>query len=521
MRGKDNKEEESEHPNLYRELFEHSADAILVIEDETFVDCNRATMEMLHYRDKAELLSTHPSELSPPTQPDGRASFEKANEMIALAFEHGSHRFEWDHKRADGEIFPVEVLLTVIHRGAKPLLHVVWRDITERKQLEEQLRHAQKMEALGRLTGGIAHDFNNLLVAIIGHSELLQLELDALNPLRLHVEQIRRAGDRAAALVRQLLAFSRKQKFSPRVLDLPAILKNLEAFLPRLIGEDIQLTLSAKIESIPILADPIQIEQIVINLATNGRDAMHGGGTLSIEAHKVEIRETSAFTQTTLTPGSYACLTVTDSGVGMDGSTMRQACDPYFTTKAIGKGTGLGLATVYGIARQAGGGIHLQSTQGEGTTVTVYLPITEAPLSSSEPHIKPSSPQGGCETILLVEDEIAVSHLVVQVLQRKGYQVLLAPNGVEALKLWRQHEKTIDLLVTDVVMPEKDGISLVRDLRQEGFSSEVLFISGYTSDDPARIQELGKEANLLAKPFTTEELAVRIREALDRSGAGS
>jgi len=265
---------ERNRTDQYRALFEQSADAILIIDGVRFVDCNQATVDMLRHRDKQELLETHPSELSPPTQPDGRDSFEKANEMIAIAFERGSHRFEWDHKRADGEVFPVEVLLTPVPDADGTKLHVVWRDITDRKQLESQLRQAHKMEAIGNLAGGIAHDFNNLLVAINGNADLLQDELGDNPDLLDLTRQIRRAGERAAELTHQLLAFSRKQVLKPVVLDFNTVLSDVNKLLDRLIGENIQVVAHPSPTPVVARADSGQIEQVLMNLATNARDAM-------------------------------------------------------------------------------------------------------------------------------------------------------------------------------------------------------------------------------------------------------
>ena len=274
----------------YRELFERSADAILIIEGETFIDCNDATVKMLRYSRKEDVLKTHPSELSPPFQPDGRPSFEKANEMIAIAFERGSHRFEWDHKRADGEVFPVEVLLTAVQERGRRVLHVVWRDITERKELEEKLRQAQKMEAIGKLAGGIAHDFNNLLVALLGHSQLLADLLRGQEQAGEHLHEIRRAGERAADLVRQLLAFGRKQELRPAALDLNHLVLDLRKLLERLIGEDVRLETSTAEGTVAVRADRGQLEQVLLNLAANARDAMPDGGALTIETERVQLR---------------------------------------------------------------------------------------------------------------------------------------------------------------------------------------------------------------------------------------
>ncbi len=515
-RGMEGGQHDPGHSDPYRELFERSADAILIIEGDEFVDCNAATVKMLRYRTKEELLRTHPSELSPPTQPDGRSSFEKANEMIALAFEHGSHRFEWDHVRADGEVFPVEVLLTAVPRDGKNILHVVWRDITERKLLESQLRHAQKMEAIGKLAGGIAHDFNNLLVAIIGQSELLEEELAAEPEHAASVAEIRSAGERAARLVRQLLIFSRKQELVLNHLDLRAILEDLMSLLRRLIGENIELWLNLPSVPVPVKSDKSQLEQVVINLVTNARDAMPSGGELVVSLDVEELQTTPEDAPDRIEAGVYATLLVRDTGTGMNRATIARAFDPFFTTKGLGEGTGLGLATVYGIAKRSGGTVVLHSVEGEGTRAKVYLPISrQGTVQLVTTKVLPT--RGGEERILVVEDEPAVSNLVVDVLKKAGYSVLLASNGARALEIWEQRSADIDLLLTDVVMPEMGGAALVQELHRRGNPPTTLFMSGYTNRAIEHLGALGIPVDLLEKPFSGPELVGRVRIALDRA----
>ncbi|MCA9520000.1 MAG: response regulator, partial [Myxococcales bacterium] len=507
--------EATRQTDQYHALFEQSADAILIISADAFVDCNRATVEMLRYGNKAELLRTHPSELSPPFQPDGRASFEKANEMMALAFEKGSHRFEWDHVRATGEVFPVEVLLTAVPEGKNQILHVVWRDITERKELEEQLRQAQKMEAVGKLAGGIAHDFNNLLVAILGHAELLDLRLSGDSELKPHVFEIRRAGERAAELTRQLLTFSRKQLRQLRVIDLNAVLLELERLLSRLIGEDIELRFTLADDAVRIKADTGQIEQVVINLVTNARDAMPAGGTIEVEtavAPPIDLPCKANAPE----PERYVRLVVRDNGIGMDAETRLRAFEPFFTTKPLGSGSGLGLSTVYGIVKQSGGEIAIQSSVGQGTCVTVLLPITSEEL---EPEVEPCPDpdyRGVYETILVVEDDPAVSKLIVEVLSQRGYSVHHAPNGVAALRLVRTQKLSFDLLLTDVVMPLMGGPELARRLAAGHPQARVVFMSGYANDALEGRSSIDPGVELIAKPFSPRALLERVRSVLDR-----
>jgi PAS domain S-box-containing protein len=497
----------------YRELFERSADAILIIDGDRFIDCNAATVRMLRYRDKAELLQTHPSELSPELQPDGRRSYEKANEMIAIAFEKGSHRFEWDHRRADGEVFPVEVLLTAVPEKGGVILHVVWRDITDRKRLEQDLRHAQKMEAVGKLAGGVAHDFNNLLVAIIGYAGLLGTELEGQPELQQRAREIQRAADRAATLTSQLLAFSRKQDLKPQVIDLNSVVGNLEKILQRLVGERIELTFQPAEHPALVKADLAQIEQVVLNIVTNAQDAMPDGGTLEMRTDRVRVDNA---TGPGLPAGDYVSLRITDDGVGMDDSTVNRAFDPFFTTKERGRGTGLGLASVYGIVKQSGGDVRIQSRVGEGTCVDVLLPHTEEQPAESAPALDAGTlrPRGK-GTILVAEDEPIVADLVREVLSQEGYAVVVARSGAEALQLAGESGSGFSLLLTDVIMPAMSGPELVKRLRQRQPALPVLFTSGYTEDALAKHGFRIEEVDLLRKPFSREQLLDRVRQFLE------
>ncbi|HOX27077.1 MAG TPA: ATP-binding protein [Candidatus Krumholzibacteria bacterium] len=502
----------------YRELFERSADAILIIENETFVDCNQATVDMLRYRDKQELLQTHPADLSPPLQADGCPSFAKANEMIALALARGSHRFEWLHRRADGEIFPVEVLLTAVPGRDRPRLHVVWRDITERKRLETELRQAQKIEAIGKLAGGIAHDFNNLLVSILGHAELLAGALADQADLLEQVAEIKHAGERAAELVGQLLAFGRKQDLQPQVIDLNALLRDLTRLLVRVIGERIEVELRLAPDDLCVKADPAQLEQVVLNLATNARDAMPGGGVLTLATSLADESGAVNGAASRLEAGRYVVLEVRDTGEGISPDVLERIFDPFFTTKELGKGTGLGLSSVYGIIRQSGGDVTVESEVGVGTVFRIFLPSTdETPLAAA-----PTSPverrADAHETILLVEDEASVASLVERVLSREGYTVLRARDGAEALAVARSRH--FDLLVTDMVMPRLGGRELARALLAERPQLCVLYTSGYTDSSLAEGLDAGEDLDLIQKPFTPRELLSRVRSALDRRRAG-
>jgi PAS domain S-box-containing protein len=389
-------------------------------------------------------------------------------------------------------------------------------DVTDRKQLEEQFRQAQKMEAVGRLAGGIAHDFNNLLMVIQGYGDLLIERLHASDPLRKNVDQIQTAAQRATSLTRQLLAFSRKQMLAPKVLNIQAIMADMETILRRLIGEDIAL----EAVSAPVLghvkADRSQIEQVVMNLAINARDAMPKGGRLTIEASNVEIGSDVPHQPTVVAPGKYVMLAVTDNGCGMNDETKAHIFEPFFTTKEKGKGTGLGLATVYGIVKQSGGYIWVYSEPGIGTTFKIYLPRIdeEESLATAGGDSDTAVMQCGSEVVLLVEDEKGVRELTREYLETSGYTVLEATDGSSALELARGHNGPIDALITDVVMPGLSGRELSEQIAKMRPHIKVLYMSGYTDQSAFRNGILDKGAQLLQKPFGMSTLASKLREIL-------
>jgi PAS domain S-box-containing protein len=392
-----------------------------------------------------------------------------------------------------------------------------YRDVTERRLLQEQVLQAQKMEAVGRLAGGVAHDFNNILTAIGGYTDLLLADLPPNDPSRRDVEEIYQAAQRAAALTQQLLAFSRRQVMQPKVVDINALVTDIEKMLRRLIGEDILFATVLHPRLGNVRADPGQIEQVLVNLAVNARDAMPSGGRLTIETRNVELDESYTTDHPSVRPGRYVLLTVTDTGIGMTEETKSHIFEPFFTTKTRGKGTGLGLATVYGIVQQTGGHIWAYSEPGRGTTMRVYLPRVDAP---ADPIDHPGDPAPdalrGTETILLVEDEDAVRAVTRQLLERSGYTVLEAADGPAALALVDRAKGTlhVDLLLTDVVMPGMSGRELAEHLLARCPKLRVLYMSGYTDDAVVRHGMLQPGLAYLEKPFRPTKLLMKVRETL-------
>jgi PAS domain S-box-containing protein len=399
--------------------------------------------------------------------------------------------------------------------GARLGAVVVLHDATERVRLEEQFLQAQKMEAVGRLAGGIAHDFNNLLTVINGSSFLLQARLPAEERNRALLDQVVKAGERAAALTRQLLAFSRKQVLQPRVLDLNALVADLEKMLRRLIGEDVTLTTVLDPATGRVQADPGQVEQLLMNLAVNARDAMPQGGRLTIQTGNSDLATSASDTHIQVPAGRYVMLAVRDTGIGMDQATKARLFEPFFTTKEVGKGTGLGLATVYGIVKQSGGTIRVQSEPGQGTTFTIYLPRVEAAPVVDNKTTGSAAPRGH-ETILLVEDEAEVRKLIRLTLQAQGYTVLEATSSEGALDMAQAHPGNIDVLLTDVVMPGLSGRLVAQRLQALRPSLKVIYMSGYTDDATVRHGVLQAEADFLQKPFRPDDLARKVREVLER-----
>jgi PAS domain S-box-containing protein len=421
------------------------------------------------------------------------------------------------NRRKDGSLYTEYEVVSPILDAAGAITHfvAVQQDITERLQLEAQFRQSQKMEGVGQLASGIAHDFNNLLTVINGTAELVLAQVSHDDPIHVDLQEIYRAGERAALLTRQLLAFSRQQLLEPRVLDVNTVVAGMESLLRRLLGEDIDLVVVPAPDVGRVKADLGQLEQVVVNLAVNAQDAMPQGGRLTVEAANVEIDEAYARGHgEAVPPGSYVRLTVSDSGVGMDAATRARIFEPFFTTKGPGRGTGLGLSTVFGIVRQSDGFIRVYSEVGQGTTFRIYLPQVAAAVDTARPAPLAVS-TSGTETILLVEDNAGLRKLATRVLTLAGYTVLEADSGAKALAVLARHETPVHLVLTDVVMPGMSGRDLAEQLGQTHSGMKVLYMSGYTGDTIVRHGVLEAQMPFLAKPFTAAALRRMVREVLD------
>ena len=418
------------------------------------------------------------------------------------------------HRTRDGGTIDVEMATRTIQYGGQPARLEVLTDVTARSHLQEQLRQAQKMEAVGLLAGGVAHDFNNLLTIITGYSQLILNRLVGNDPNRHSAEQIMKASERAAALTSQLLAFSRRTVLQPKVLDLTKLITNMTTMLRRLIGEDIDLQLALRPDLGTVSADSGQIEQVLMNLVVNARDAMPRGGTLTIETANIELDESYSQRHLPVRPGRYTMIAVSDNGVGMNESTLQHLFEPFFTTKGSGRGTGLGLSTVFGIIKQSGGSVDVYSVPGSGTSMKVYLPRIDRPAA-----IEAEAPRRvvarGSETILVVEDDEMVRHLVRETLDRAGYHVLDASGSLDARRIADAYRGQIHLLITDVVMPKISGRELAVQLTDRRPDLKVLYMSGYTDSAIVNAGLLHKEVAFVQKPFTPATFTQKVREVLE------
>ncbi|HEV7681351.1 MAG TPA: PAS domain S-box protein [Pyrinomonadaceae bacterium] len=506
----------------YRELVENARDIIYEHDlDGRYTSANKSGQQLSGYS-LAETLELNIADTIAPEYLD------KAREMLRLKLAGDTvTAYELEVLTKDGGRIPVEVNTRLVYRNGAPVgVQGIARNITDRKRLEEalrdseqQLRQSQKLEAIGQLAGGVAHDFNNLLTAINGYSALALRRLGDDHPISSYLEEIRKAGDRAANLTRQLLAFGRKQLLQPLAINLNDIVGDMIKLLKRLIGEDIQLITRPGSGLKQIKADPGQLEQVIVNLVVNARDAMPRGGIVTIETANTTLDGAYARKHVDVTPGDYVMLAVSDTGVGMDHETQSHIFEPFFTTKEKDKGTGLGLSTVYGIIRQSGGNIWVYSEVGKGTTFKIYLPLIDGEVSAKAE--SDSAPiKRGSETVLLVEDEDMVRKLASELLVESGYIVLEANGGEEAISLGKSHTEPIDLLITDVVMPKFSGKEVAELLREVHPETKVLFMSGYTDEAIVHHGIVDSGIAFIQKPFSERALAQKIRDVLDTNGHG-
>jgi PAS domain S-box-containing protein len=507
-KGEEIKREES---SIYlRALTENCPLAIVVNDpDGRVLMCNPAFETLFQYAQK-DIVGL---QLDPLIVPEDRSA--EAGEITRTAVAGLATNLTTQRRRKDGTVLDIEIHgVPLIINGLALGAYGIYQDLQDRKRLEEDLRFAQKMQAIGRLAGGIAHDFNNIMGVIQGYGEYLLESVDVASPLRDSVEEIDKAARRAVTLTGQLLAFSRKQVLQLKVLDLNAILADMETMLRRVIGEDIRLVTLPGPDLGRVKADPMQLEQVIMNLAVNARDAMAGGGKLIIETANVN----SDYDFSDSGGGSeqirQVMLTVHDTGEGMDAETQKHIFEPFFTTKEKGKGTGLGLATVYGIVKQTGGHIFATSQTDQGTTFTIYLPRVEEPATTIVKVEKKETPQG-TETVLLVEDDDSVRGLVRRFLEQCGYVVLEARNGAVAKEISQSFTGAIDVLLTDVIMPGINGCELSQRLSHARPAMKVLFMSGYVADAKLPEEVTERKAILIHKPFSRSALATKLREVID------
>jgi two-component system, cell cycle sensor histidine kinase and response regulator CckA len=474
-----------------------------------FLDVNPALISMLGYGSAEDVLLLDPEK-------DVFANPEEHARLVEEFRRSGRlDGVELKWKRKDGGRITVRISGRAVSSADEPadVLEAIAEDVTDRRALEDQFRQAQKMEAVGRLAGGVAHDFNNLLMVIGGYAEVILSQLPSDHPLHEKGKAIQQAADRATTLTRQLLAFSRKQLLELKVVDVNAIVQDMERLLRPLIGENVKLATLLAPQAALTRADAGQLEQVLMNLVVNGRDAMPGGGTLTIQTQTTVVDGNHRREQQFIRPGNYVVLSVSDTGTGMDKETQSRIFEPFFTTKEKGKGTGLGLSTVYGIVKQSGGYVMVQSEKGQGSTFQIYLPQVEGTAEdNSSP--APDAALGGSETVLLVEDEDSVRQLVRDTLAAKGYAVLEAKSGEDGWETAQRHQGTIQLVITDVVMPGMGGRELVRKLAETNPTTKVLYLSGYTEDTIVSDGSIDSGTAFLQKPFSLQNLSRKVREVL-------
>ena len=496
---------------MFRLLFSYSPLPTWVLDRESlrFLQVNDAAVRQYGYS-YAEFLSMSILDLRPEEKDKDLEHFRQWNG-------EGRYQGNWKHRKKDGKLMEVEIIAHELDYAGRRVRLVVAQDITERHLLEQQFRQAQKMEAVGRLAGGVAHDFNNLLMVIKGHTELLLNVVPASEQIARKIEQIERAADRASTLTRQLLAFSRMQVLQPRVMNLNVVVEDMGRLLPRLIGEDLELVIRTAEDLGAIRADASQMEQVIMNLAVNARDAMPSGGRLLIETSNAELDSAYSAVHPVVRQGSYVLLAVSDTGTGMDAETQAHIFEPFFTTKEQGKGTGLGLATVYGVVKQSGGFIWVYSELGKGTSFKIYLPRVDQPVEKSGSTQSSSEAPRGTGTILLAEDEQDVREVAREFLESGGYTVIEAHDGAEAIQLVEKHKGSLDLLVTDMVMPGMTGQELGGLLRQKRDGLRILYMSGYSEHAAAESVQGDTSIRLLTKPFSRWALLRAVHEILKQA----
>ena len=502
-----------EREELFRLISENAADMIAVVDPDGRRLYNSPAYARILGYDSEDLAS---ASFYDQVHPDDRYVAEQAVKEATGVSQVRTIQYRMRHKDGSWHVIESGASAILNPQGQVEKFVIVNRDVSEQRQLEEKFRQAQKMEAVGRLSGGVAHDFNNLLGVIIGYAEFLQESLKPENSLRSSVDEILKAGKRAASLTRQLLAFSRQQVLDPKVLDLNVVVSDMNKMLRRLIGEDVELLTTLGADLGHIKADQGQLEQVLLNLVVNARDAMPQGGKLLIDVQNMVMDE--AFVRRypyPVQPGPYVCLTVTDSGIGMDTDTKARAFEPFFTTKEKGKGTGLGLSTVYGVVKQSGGYIDIDSSPGAGTTFKIYLPRVHETIEAEKTPGGVTSSTGN-ETILLAEDESSLRTLTRNTLELCGYKVLEAKDGLEALEVSDGYAGPIDLLLTDMVMPGMGGRALAQELTRRRPEIRLAYMSGYTGQTVGSQAPVDPGSVFLLKPFTRELLTRKIREALDR-----
>ncbi|VFU12526.1 conserved hypothetical protein [anaerobic digester metagenome] len=500
----------TESEKKFRDLFEKHTAVKLIInpEDGNIVEANESAEKFYGYS-KKELLRMRIQEISMLSPEQMKAEMEKAEHMKQSCFESR-------HRLADGSVRDVEVFSSVIDISGKTFLHSIIHDITDKRNVEEKYRQAQKIEAVGQLAGGVAHDYNNMLTVILGYTELALKKVGPSDPLRSDLIEVQNAAKQSARITRQLLAFARKQAMEPKVLDLNESITTMLKILRRLIGEDVDLIWRPGADVWPVYIDPSQLDQILVNLCTNAKDAIAGVGKIIIETDNATFDEAYCKNHDDFIPGDFTMVSVSDDGCGMDRETLNNIFEPFFTTKELGKGTGLGLSTVYGIVKQNKGFINVYSETGKGTVFRIYLPRHEGERIETSLDQKDETHQSNGETVLLVEDDRAILKLSRKFLETLGYRVLMADTPSQALVLAKEHAGDIDLLVTDVIMPEMNGRELYNSLCALYPNMKVLFMSGYSANVITYRDILDEGMIFLQKPFSIQDLARKVRKALGK-----